>query len=161
MKGEGSITSRTVIMVSIRNFQRRTRINLRRVRRDSEKLLASVNLPGAELGILLVNDRRMRELNRRHRGIDRATDVLSFPIHESLKEIGRAGEILLGDIVINLPLAARQSQDFGETGPGEVRRLLIHGFLHLVGFDHERSAYHARKMKAKERELRDALEAVD
>lgn len=103
----------------------------------------------------------MKDLNRRYRGIDRTTDVLSFPVHESLKDIGRAGEILIGDIVINLPLALRQSRDFGETFRGEVRRLLIHGFLHLVGFDHEKSAYRARRMKAKERELRDALEAVD
>jgi probable rRNA maturation factor len=103
----------------------------------------------------------MRELNRRYRGIDRTTDVLSFPVHESLKDIGTGSEILIGDIVINLPLAARQSKDFGETVPGEVRRLLIHGFLHLAGFDHERSAYQARRMKTKERELRDALEAMD
>jgi probable rRNA maturation factor len=103
----------------------------------------------------------MRELNRRYRGIDRTTDVLSFPVHESLKDIGAGSEILIGDIVINLPLAARQSKDFGETVPGEVRRLLIHGFLHLLGFDHERSAYQARRMRTKERELRDALEAVD
>jgi probable rRNA maturation factor len=160
MKGRG-IIPRAVTMVLIKNSQRLIKTDLRRLRRDSERLLVSVNLRGAEVGILLVNDRRMRELNRRYRGIDRTTDVLSFPVHESLKDIGTGSEILIGDIVINLPLAARQSKDFGETVPGEVRRLLIHGFLHLLGFDHERSAYQARRMRTKERELRDALEAVD
>lgn len=103
----------------------------------------------------------MRELNRRHRGKDRPTDVLSFPIYESPKEIPRDRETLLGDIVINLRAAAKQAPVFGNTLYDEVLRLLVHGFLHLLGYDHERSAYHERKMKTKERELLHALEKVD
>jgi len=143
----------------------------------------------AEVGILLVNDRQMRRLNHLYRGIDRTTDVLSFPIFDrrewspknrkvfcgnrelkrnsSLPVTGSAtimskGYPLLplGDIVINLQAARRQSHLYDQTFKEEVRRLLIHGLLHLLGYDHEESAYQERKMRKKERELHDALETL-
>lgn len=99
----------------------------------------------------------MKKLNRLYRGVEGTTDVLSFPIYESLSEMPHGGEFLLGDIVINLHAAARHSAEHGVTLAEEVRRLLIHGFLHLLGYDHEKSSYHAKKMRRRERELRDAL----
>ena len=102
----------------------------------------------------------MKGLNYRYRGVDSPTDVLSFPQFE-----GRAASFhpspLLGDIVINLHAAERQASRFGNTLYEEVRRLLVHGFLHLMGYDHEKNAYQDRKMRKKERDLQDALEAVD
>jgi probable rRNA maturation factor len=103
----------------------------------------------------------MRKLNHRFRGKDRPTDVLSFPLHESLREIRRSEAPLLGDIVVNLHAAKRQAADYGVTLPAEVRRLLIHGFLHLLGFDHEQGPAQARRMTRKERELRRVLAAMD
>jgi len=103
----------------------------------------------------------MRELNERYRRTAKTTDVLSFPVYDNLKEIPGDREILLGDIVVNLHAAKRQGATYGNTFAEEVRRLLVHGFLHLIGFDHERSAYQKVKMNRKERDLQDALEAMD
>jgi probable rRNA maturation factor len=80
-----------------------------------------------EVSILFCGDRKMRTLNRRYRRKDRPTDVLAFP-----------GSInLLGDIVISVPYAARQAKRRGEPASREIDRLLLHGLLHLLGYDHE------------------------
>jgi len=82
-----------------------------------------------EVTIGLVTDARVQALNRRHRGMNRATDVLSFP----------AGERdVLGDIVIATGVARRQARDAGHTLAVELRVLALHGLLHLLGYDHER-----------------------
>jgi len=81
-----------------------------------------------EVSVLFCGDRRMRSLNRRYRRIDRSTDVLAFPAD--------AGDTL-GDIVVSIPYAARQARRRGEPVSREVDRLLVHGFLHLLGYDHE------------------------
>jgi probable rRNA maturation factor len=105
--------------------------------------------------VLIVGDRAMRTLNREYRGKDRTTDVLSFPMREG--EHARLQPHLLGDIVLSLPAAARQARAGGETLRAEVDRLVVHGFLHLLGYDHERGGAEARRMEARERRLRDAL----
>lgn len=74
----------------------------------------------------------MRELNRIWRNIDRTTDVLSFP------QEGGPDYSLLGDIVISLDTAKRQSKSYGNTVHEEIKKLLIHGILHLLGYDHEK-----------------------
>jgi probable rRNA maturation factor len=99
----------------------------------------------------------MKKLNRLYRGVEVTTDVLSFPIYENLNEMPEGREFLLGDIVINMHAAQRQSSEHGVTLYEEVRRLLVHGFLHLLGYDHEKSSYQDKKMRRCERELRDAL----
>jgi probable rRNA maturation factor len=100
-------------------------------------------------------------MNLQYRRVPRTTDVISFPIYRSVKEIPLEQENLIGDIVINLPAAERQSRLHCSAFYGEVRRLLVHGFLHLLGYDHEGSVYRKRVMKKKERELQDALAAMD
>jgi len=100
-------------------------------------------------------------LNLHCRKVAYTTDVISFPIYRSVKEIPYERENLLGDIVINLSAAERQSHLYRSTFYGEVRRLLVHGFLHLLGHNHERSIYGKRKMEKKERELQDALASMD
>ncbi len=116
-----------------------------------------LGLHKAELSILFVNDRRMKILNSRYRDVDRTTDVLSFPIYTSLKEIPKDNVFFLGDIVINLQKARRQASEYELTFNEEIGRLLIHGFLHLIGYDHEKSRYHKNKMEAKEKELLEAI----
>jgi len=96
-----------------------------------------------ELSVALVSDREMRGLNRRWRGKDRPTDVLSFPLNDS-----RA----LGDVVISLQTARRQSREGGWPLAAELSRLLAHGILHCRGYDHG-DAREARKMAAAERRL--------
>lgn len=93
--------------------------------------------------IALVGDAASRRLNRRYRGVDRATDVLSFPSTNSWRDgrfVGSAGprDHHLGDVVIATGVAARQARGGGHALNHELRVLALHGFLHLVGYDHER-----------------------
>ena len=81
-----------------------------------------------EVSVLFCGDARMRALNRRYRRKDRPTDVLAFPA-------GRNG--FLGDVVISVPYASRQARRRGEPASREIDRLLVHGLLHLCGYDHE------------------------
>lgn len=99
----------------------------------------------------------MRELNLRYRGVDRATDVLSFPMYESPAEFPKDSDFLLGDIVINPSQAERQAKEHGLTRGQELRRLLVHGLLHLLNYEHKESTYRRRKMRMKEMELLEEL----
>lgn len=113
------------------------------LRRKALKLLLAWKWQHAELSIVLTDDVEMRALNRRWRGLDRTTDVLSFSMD--------AGPPMLGDIVISVEAARRQARrGFGLAR--ELEFLLVHGFLHLAGFDHQRIA-DRRRMRAQERRL--------
>ncbi|HUC43055.1 MAG TPA: rRNA maturation RNase YbeY [Candidatus Sulfotelmatobacter sp.] len=87
-----------------------------------------------EVTLLLAGDAAVRRLNRAHRGKDRTTDVLSFP---SDGRRAQDGSVPLGDIVISVPQAARQARAARHSLAREVRVLAIHGYLHLLGYDHE------------------------
>jgi probable rRNA maturation factor len=115
---------------------------------------AAVGLEG-EVHVLLADDATLRRLNRTFLGKDKATDVLSFPAAVTMVFFGdpQAPE-LAGDLAISLEMAARQAARFGHSLRDEVRVLLLHGLLHLAGFDHERDA---GEMAARELELRQQL----
>ena len=101
--------------------------------------------------VALVGDRKMRDLNRRFRGVDRVTDVLSFPSgpDEAVPSGPSAGggARWLGDIVIATGRAARQARAAGLTESQEQRRLALHGLLHLLGYDHERDDGRMRRLE--------------
>ncbi len=88
----------------------------------------------ANLAICLVSDRRMREFNQRFRGQDETTDVLAFA---GDGEVDEHGEQHLGDILISVPTAASQARQAGHSFPRELKILALHGYLHLIGYDHE------------------------
>lgn len=94
--------------------------------------------------LIFIGDAKMKTLNRRFRGKNKATDVLSFPIEAN-------GQKVAGEIYISLPQAKRQAPVFGNKVEGEILRLAAHGFLHLLGYDHrtraERSKMFAREEK--------------
>ncbi len=104
-----------------------------------EQMLTKLGLSHAELSVLLCDDRVIRSLNREHRNKDKPTDVLSFPqvefLHPEQPVIDLQLE-LLGDVVISLDTAQRQAIGRGRTLLEEVRFLLAHGVLHLLGYDH-------------------------
>jgi rRNA maturation RNase YbeY len=127
-----------------------------RLGRSGRRLLRALGRADAELSVLLVSDRVMRRLNREWRGKDRTTDVLSFSQQEGP---GQAPTTLLGDVVISVATARRQAAERGDALGLEGERLLIHGVLHLLGYDHERSAAEARRMQRRERQLARALES--
>ena len=109
--------------------------------------------PEAEVGCLLVTDRRIRALNRRYRGEDSPTDVLAFPQGEGGGPPGHPG--LLGDVVISVETAARQAARAGSSLEREAALLLIHGILHLLGHDHATAAERRRMWAIQRRLLRE------
>jgi probable rRNA maturation factor len=123
----------------------------------AEVMLESLGLDQAELSILLCDDGTIRELNRRYRKKDRATDVLAFPMQEGAGPAAHPG--LLGDVVISLPTATRQAAEHDRPIIQEVTFLLAHGLLHLLGHDHA-TRREEREMKARTEELLAAVEAA-
>lgn len=123
-----------------------------------EKLLTEAakqeNVAQGEVSLSFVDDEAIRQLNKEYRNKDQATDVLSFPMEENEDEhVDEAGllemddpteawddssmPVLLGDIIISVPTALRQSEEYGHSLNRELGFLFVHGFLHLIGYDHE------------------------
>ena len=109
------------------------------------RILRDLGSPDAELSILVTDDEEVRSLNRQYRGKDTPTDVLSFSQIEG--EGGDADHNLLGDVVISWDRAVGQGEELGHGTRKELRRLLVHGVLHLFGYDHEESEEKADRMK--------------
>ena len=128
---------------------RRITFDQARLERSARAILADVGEASAELSILFVGDQRMRALNRRYRGKDRTTDVLAF----AMREAPHASAGLLGDVVIAVPTAVRQAKQGQRSLDEELTVLLVHGILHLCGYDHERSEEEARRMHRRERKI--------
>ena len=105
-----------------------------RVRRTLNRAASVAGLRASEVSVLFCADARMRTLNRRYRGRDRTTDVLAFP---AAPGAAPAPGGFLGDIVISVPYASREARRRDDTRAREIDRLLVHGFLHLMGYDHE------------------------
>jgi rRNA maturation RNase YbeY len=141
--------------VSVIRRCRRPGVSAARLVATARGLLSTFDETESELTVSLVDDAEVRRLNRDYRGKDRPTDVLAFAMREGVRVVG--DEPVLGDVVISLDTAARQARRHGLSVEEEVRTLLIHGALHLLGYDHERSPAAARKMKAMERQLRSVL----
>jgi probable rRNA maturation factor len=99
-------------------------------------VLCALDVPGLALGVVFVTGDRMRELNCRHRGKDYATDVLSFGYGGEVVE----GDPFIGEIVIAPEVAWRQAHRWHGRPEREIRKLLVHGILHLLGYDHETDA---------------------
>jgi len=122
---------------------------LKRLEAVVEAALAAEGMPAhAEVSVTLVDDDEIQALNRDYRGKDAPTDVLSFPIWEP-EEIAdlrlhpeRYPErpLLLGDVVISVPTAIRQAEEYGHGVDRELAYLCVHGVLHLLGYDHEEEA---------------------
>lgn len=121
---------------------------------DAERLMAMRSLSDAELSVALTDDATIQALNRDYRGVDHPTDVLSFAQREG--EGADPEDAVLGDVVISLDTAQRQADERGHALSTEVRILLVHGFLHLLGFDHE-NPEDREKMAAAESTALEAL----
>lgn len=104
--------------------------------------------PEAELSLVLVDDPAIRELNRRYLGRDKPTNVISFP-----QEDDGLGSAMLGDVVISIDTATREAELAGQELEWALDRLIIHGLLHLVGYDHEAPGSDGEAMAARHKEL--------
>lgn len=132
------------------------RLDRSRLRRRATGILRALDLRGAEISIHLVDDEEMAALNERHRGRKGPTDVLSFSLCEGPHAEQRGA--LLGDVVISLHTALRQARRYRRPLESEVLRLLIHGALHLIGYDHVRTK-DAIVMRREERRVWRAVQA--
>ena len=123
-----------------------------RLERLARAILSDVGETSAELGIMFVGDRRMRGLNRQYRGKDRTTDVLAFAMRDVFTpHASGLTPDMLGDVVISVPTAWRQGKEAGRSLDEELAWLLVHGILHLCGYDHERGEKEASRMHRRER----------
>ena len=132
---------------AIENRQRRVLIQAARVARAAGRALAAVGRPAGLVEIAIVDDAEIRRLNARYRGIGRRTDVLAFPL-----ETPEAAAPLVGQIVISAETASRQARRLEIPLTTELDLLVIHGVLHLVGYD-DRDPVEAALMHGREREI--------
>ena len=137
--------------VLIQNEQETIRIDDDSIKQKTEKILSDLSREESELSILFVSDKKIQKLNKEYRGIDRPTDVLSFSMEEG--EGGGVNPWLLGDVIISLETAVRQAEEKGHSLEKEVLILLVHGILHLLGYDHENSPEYAEVMEKKENDI--------
>jgi len=170
------------MQILIKNHQRHRSLTRRKITETARKILCIINQPAAELSIMFVGDKKMSELNAVYRGIDRSTDVLAFPQTSQKSEVRSqkfkkdkkttkefpashfplpTSHLILGDIVICVPKAESQAKMYGWGFYEEISRLLIHGTLHLLGYDHEKTVYAAGKMRRKEQEILNAIKKMD
>ena len=115
-------------MIEVVNRQRRLQIDTEGWTAFAAKALAEIGKSESSATVAFVSDNRIRELNRQFRGIDKATDVLSFPAEEPKN---------LGDIAVSVETAAIQAKENGLSFDEEIAQLILHGLLHLSGYDHE------------------------
>ncbi|MFO1048694.1 MAG: rRNA maturation RNase YbeY [Geminicoccaceae bacterium] len=122
-------------------------------------VLDGESAPRSEVSVLLADDRFVTELNRDYRGIDRPTNVLSFPVGDIQPAPGD-GLVLLGDVVVALETVRREAAAEGRSVGDHLAHLLVHGTLHLLGYDHERDD-EAEAMEVRETELLAGLGIAD
>jgi probable rRNA maturation factor len=128
-----------------------------------ETAAAMENVRTGVVSLSFVDDETIHQLNQQYRGIDRPTDVLSFAMEESIEDEmviqideedqdGPSLEHLLGDIIISVPTAKAQSKEYGHSPEREIGFLFVHGFLHLLGYDHQ-DGVSEESMFAKQEEI--------
>jgi rRNA maturation RNase YbeY len=138
----------------------------RALREDAAALMRLLGREDCELSVLLTGDLHIKQLNANYRYLIRPTDVLSFAPDSDAEasivlgpgEYRPPDAILLGDVVISLETAARQAREMGQSVGRRLRTLLVHGVLHLLGYDHERSKPDAKLMFDYQYQLEDALD---
>ena len=115
-------------MVEVVNRQRRVKVDPDAWTTFAEKALNAIGNSGSSATIAFVSDSSIQKLNKQFRGVDKPTDVLSFPADERDN---------LGDVAISVETAAKQAKENGLSFDDEIAQLILHGLLHLSGYDHE------------------------
>jgi probable rRNA maturation factor len=121
------------------------------IRKKAQAVLDALGKPDAELSIVIVNDRQITEMNRQYLNRPGPTNVIAFPMQEG--EYSQFAQDLLGDVVISAETALRESETAAIDFQMRFDQLLVHGILHLCGYDHVTHAEDAHKMEAKSAEL--------
>jgi probable rRNA maturation factor len=138
--------------ISIQNRQKKHKVNVGRIRRSLKRLLKELGCSDSEISLLLVDDDQIRDINKNHLNRDRSTNVISFAMTEGA--YGHIHPEMLGDIILSVETAARDALTGHLDFMDELEFLLIHGLLHLLGYNHENTGDdEAEKMQNREREL--------
>lgn len=133
--------------IDIRNLQHAVRLNKKKISECAVYALNAMGENALELSLVFVDDLYIRGLNRKYRGVDAATDVLAFELRDS-----KINDVILGDVVISAETAKREAADRGLSFQEEINRYVIHGILHLLGYDDE-NPRDMKRMKEKEEKL--------
>lgn len=142
-----------VIITDEQNVEKLPRGTRMLIRRCCNAVLVNENFEGpAEISVSIVDDETIQAYNKKYRNIDRATDVLSFPLGVDGKyDINNdTGAQMLGDIVISVEHAVRQAELYGHSFNREIAYLTVHSMLHLLGYDHEAGGLELVRMREKE-----------
>jgi len=134
------------VPVAVSNLQRRARVSPARLRRVARRALAALGRADREVHVTVVDDRRIRALNTRYLGIRRATDVLAFDL------AGPGPGRLWGEVIVSVETAARQARRLGVPLAAELDLLVVHGLLHLAGYD-DHDPRRARRMHERARQI--------
>jgi probable rRNA maturation factor len=141
--------------ILIENRQNRYRIPQKRIKKKAITILNALESPDGELSILIVDDPEIAKLNKTYLGRSGPTNVIAFPMQEGA--FRQINPNLLGDVVISLDTAAREAREDCISVESRFDQLLIHGILHLFGFDHEQTSEEAKRMAEKAQELLEFL----
>jgi probable rRNA maturation factor len=138
--------------LQIENSQNKIKIDKRKIRNTVLKVLKTLDCPDKEISLSFVDDEYIKQLNKQYLGKDQATNVLSFSLQEG--EYGDINPQILGDIIVSVETAQRDAL-YGKLNIAqEIDFLIIHGILHLLGYNHENTTKkEATKMRQKEKEL--------
>ncbi|OGP84337.1 MAG: rRNA maturation RNase YbeY [Deltaproteobacteria bacterium RBG_16_54_11] len=137
--------------VVVQSRQKRQRVRPGKVKKMAERILSDLGFRESELSIVLVDDDEIQRLNREYLSRDHPTNVLAFAMREG--EDRHLNPSVLGDVVVSVETAEREARQRGVILEEEMVLLLVHGILHLLGYDHEDAPAEAVQMEAKEQEI--------
>ena len=146
-----TVGERLEMEILIENRQSSYEISPEKIEQTVRVILDALDCPDGEISILIADDPAIEELNRKYLNRKGPTNVIAFPMREG--EFAHLTPQLLGDVVISTDTAAREAKSSGMNMERRFKELLVHGILHLFGYDHETSAPEARKMEIKNQEL--------
>ena len=146
------------MVIRIEDRQSRHKTSKVKIEKKAKIILEALGIRDAELSVLIVDDDQMGEFNKTYLDRSGPTNVMAFPMREG--PFAEVNPNLLGDVVISLDTTCREAEAAGLSEELRFGQLLIHGILHLVGFDHENGKGDAKAMREKEEELLKLLEAL-
>ncbi|MCX5885098.1 MAG: rRNA maturation RNase YbeY [Proteobacteria bacterium] len=126
-------------------------VEAKKIKKAAERILASLRISGYELSVLLLDNKGIRAVNKKYLGRNRPTNVISFSLAEG--EFGNINPHVLGDVVISAEKVLEQAETRGTSLEEELTFLLIHGILHLLGYDHVKVQGERKRMREKEKEV--------
>ncbi len=141
-------------MIHIKNSQRKIAISADQLKTDLQIILNALNYADFDISVLITTNKTIREYNRDYRHKDKATDILSFPYHPELKagkriKVKEEEDKNLGDLIISAEYVTKDAKELNVTFETRIKKLLVHGVCHLLGYDHIIDA-DWRRMRAKE-----------